>query len=145
MVGLCHYKWYQSQTPSDVPARRLFPEGGRYEVMCQLECWALKGSGVGKGPTSIRERNEWQWRCWALKGGGLWYTLVGEKNETPSMRVWKPFSGRQCFRKHWGEAQRKVQQGQYLLALGLYCYNFKLKWRILCYEDININYVRIQK
>ena len=28
VVGLGCYKWYQSQTPSHVPARRLSPEGG---------------------------------------------------------------------------------------------------------------------
>ena len=28
LVGLDSYKWYQSQTPDDVPAISLFPEGG---------------------------------------------------------------------------------------------------------------------
>ena len=28
VVGLGYFKWYQSQTPGDVPARRLIPEGG---------------------------------------------------------------------------------------------------------------------
>ena len=29
MVDLGRYKWYQSQTPDDVPAFSLFPEGGK--------------------------------------------------------------------------------------------------------------------
>ena len=31
--GLGLYKLYQRQTPSDVRARRLFPEGGRHEAV----------------------------------------------------------------------------------------------------------------
>ena len=42
-VGLGGYKWYQSQTPDDVSARRLSPEGGGHEVVCQQGRWALKG------------------------------------------------------------------------------------------------------
>ena len=35
MVGLGRYKWYQSQTPGNVPMRRLSPEGGGHEAVCQ--------------------------------------------------------------------------------------------------------------
>ena len=33
---------YQSQTLGDVPARRLSPEWGRHETMCQQKHWAPK-------------------------------------------------------------------------------------------------------
>ena len=42
-VGLSRYKWYQSQTPGDVPARRLSPEEGGHEVVCQQGRWARRG------------------------------------------------------------------------------------------------------
>ena len=67
MVGLGWYKWYQNQTPGDVSVRRLNPEGGGHEAMCQQGRWALKGGGLG-GPTLIREGNEYQRRRWASKG-----------------------------------------------------------------------------
>ena len=34
-VGLTRYKWYQSQTTEDVPARKPFSDGGRHEAVCQ--------------------------------------------------------------------------------------------------------------
>ena len=33
--GLDCYKWYQSLTPGDVPARRMSPKGGGHETVCQ--------------------------------------------------------------------------------------------------------------
>ena len=43
-VGLGRYKWYQkSQTLGDVRARRLFPEGGRHEAVCQSRRSAPRG------------------------------------------------------------------------------------------------------
>ena len=53
-VGLVYYKWYQSQTLGDVPARTL----------------GLEGGGLGS-PTLIVEGNECQRECWASKGDGL--------------------------------------------------------------------------
>ena len=46
-VGLDHYKWYQRQTPCNVSKRRLNPEGGGHEAVCQQERWAPKGCGLG--------------------------------------------------------------------------------------------------
>ena len=34
-MDLGRYKWYQSQTPDDVSAFSLFPEGGRHKAVCQ--------------------------------------------------------------------------------------------------------------
>ena len=42
-VGLDGYKWYQSKTPGDVPARRLIPEGGGHEALCQQGRWVPRG------------------------------------------------------------------------------------------------------
>ena len=42
-MDLGRYKWYQSQTPDDVPAFSLFPEGGRHEAC------ASKDAGPGRG------------------------------------------------------------------------------------------------
>ena len=70
VVGLGRYKWYQSQTLGDVPARRLSPEGGGPKTVCQQGHWASNRDGLGS-PTSIGKGNECQQRCWALEGGGL--------------------------------------------------------------------------
>ena len=42
-VGLSCYKWYQIHTLSDVPAKRLSPEGGEHETVCQQGCWLQRG------------------------------------------------------------------------------------------------------
>ena len=34
-AGLGYYKWYQSQTMGDVPARRLSPEESGHKAVCQ--------------------------------------------------------------------------------------------------------------
>ena len=57
VVGLGHYKWYQSQTRGDVSTRRLSPEGCGHEAVCWQGRWGPKGVNWG-GPTSIGERNE---------------------------------------------------------------------------------------
>ena len=53
-VSLVCYKWYQSQTPSNVLARRLSPKGGGHEVVWQQGRWALKGDS--KIPHQLRRR-----------------------------------------------------------------------------------------
>ena len=45
--------------------------------------------------------------------------LVGEENETPFIRVWKPFPSRRVLKP-----RGKAQRGQYLLVVGLDSY----KW-----------------
>ena len=58
VVGLGRYKWYQSQTPGDVPARRLSPEEGvetRGGVPARM--LGIKEEWIG-GPTWIGEGNE---------------------------------------------------------------------------------------
>ena len=78
------------------------------------------------------------------EGGRLWYlTLVREENGTPFMRVWKSFPSRRALKNL--DEKWKAQKGQYLPAVGLGRYNFKLNWRTVYFEDININCVRIQK
>ena len=75
-VGLGSYKWYQSQTSSDVSARKLSPEERwtRGGVLAKTLC--PKGGGVLGVPTSIEGRNkakrhtEYQRGHWAPKGGG---------------------------------------------------------------------------
>ena len=54
-------------TLEDVPTRRLNPEGGGHEAVCQQGRWTLKGGGF-EGPTSIGEGNECQQGRWVLKG-----------------------------------------------------------------------------
>ena len=43
VVGLDRYIWYQSPTPDDVSMRRLNPEGGGHEAVCQQ----------GRGPKGV--------------------------------------------------------------------------------------------
>ena len=87
-LGLGRYKWYQSQTPDYVPARRCAskdagPQGG----------WIWRGSHIDWRKERVPTRTL------GLKGGGLWYpTLVGEENETPFIRVWKPFPSRRVLK-----------------------------------------------
>ena len=59
-VGLGGYKWYQkSQVPSDVPARRLFPE--RVDMRrCVSKDARLRMGWIWWSPISIEERNEYQ-------------------------------------------------------------------------------------
>ena len=61
---------------SDVPAKRLSPEGGEHEAVCHQGRWTPKRGGLG-APTSIGGGNECQWGRWALKGGGLWDPHIG--------------------------------------------------------------------
>ena len=56
-MGLGYYKWYQSQTPGDVPARRLNLEGGWTRDGVLARTLGPEGGGLG-GPTSIGEGNE---------------------------------------------------------------------------------------
>ena len=46
-------------------------------------------------------------------------TLVGEENETPFIRVWKPLPSIRVLKTLRGSSKEKAQQGQYLLAVGL--------------------------
>ena len=62
---------------------------------------------------------------WISKEGGLWDpTLVGERNKTLLIRVWKPFPTKRVLKTLRGNSEGKVQIGQYLLAVGLGCYSF---------------------
>ena len=67
-VGLGRYKWYQSQTPGDVPARRLVPRRAVDTRQC-----ASKNTRPRRGVdlVEVPARNECQQGCWAPKGGGL--------------------------------------------------------------------------
>ena len=99
-VGLDCYKWYQSQTLSDVLVEGWAPKEGGHEVVCQ-------------------------WGRWALKEGGLWDpTLVGEENETFFIRVWKLLPNKRVSKILRGSSKGKAQRGQYLLVVDLGCY----KW-----------------
>ena len=70
------YKWYQSQTLGDVPARRLNPKRGGHKVVCQQGRWAPKGGGLG-GPhrlekgTSVNE-NVGSQRGWIVRSHISW-------------------------------------------------------------------------
>ena len=80
-VGLGRYKWYHSQTLTDVPVRRLSSEGGGQEAVCQQGRWAPKEGGLD-GPTLIGKGNKCQRGCWAPKGGGFRDpTSIGEENK----------------------------------------------------------------
>ena len=52
-MDLGHYKWYQSQTPDDVPAFSLFLEGGEGGGVDTNRC-ASKDVGPQKGVVSHR-------------------------------------------------------------------------------------------
>ena len=55
----------------------------------------------------------------------LWdSTSVGEENETPFVRVWKPLPSRRVLKTLRESLKGKAQRGQYLLAVCLSCY----KW-----------------
>ena len=56
VVDLGYYKWYHSQTLDDVLARRLSPEGGGHEGVCQQGCWARRGWIRGSNIDWRRER-----------------------------------------------------------------------------------------
>ena len=47
-VGLGRYKWYQSQTPGDVPAKRLSPGGGWTRGGVLARTLAPKGGEVDR-------------------------------------------------------------------------------------------------
>ena len=64
-VGPSRYKLYQSQTPGDMPARRLFPEGVDTRH-CANKDAEPEWSRFGGSYTSIGERNECR-GCWDLK------------------------------------------------------------------------------
>ena len=122
-VGLDCYKWYQNQTPGDVPARRLSPKGGWTRGGVPARMLAPKGGGLW-GPASIGEGNECQRGCWIPKGGGLWDpTSVGEENKAFFIRVWKPLPSRHILKTLRRNPKGKAQREQYLLVVGLHCYS----------------------
>ena len=94
-----------------MPTRRLSPEGGGHEVVCQHGWWAPQGVWNSK------EGNECQWGHWAPKASGLWdLTSVGEENEKFFTRVWKPLPSRGVLKTLGGSPKRKTQR---TLAEGL--------------------------
>ena len=54
-MGLGGYKWYQSQTPSDVLAMRLSPEGG-----CTRGDVASKDDGIRRGVDLVGTHINWR-------------------------------------------------------------------------------------
>ena len=70
-VGLGRYKWYQSQTSGDVPARRLFPEGGRHEAKCQTGRWAPKGVDLVVVPYRLEKETSASEDIGPQRGGGV--------------------------------------------------------------------------
>ena len=87
-VGLGRYKWYQSQTPGDVPARRLFPEGGRHDVGC-----ASKDAGPRRWVDLVGSHIDWRkervpTRILGPEGEWIVRSHIGwEENQTPFIRV----------------------------------------------------------
>ena len=74
IVGLGRYKWYQSQTLGNVPARRLFPEGGKHGTVLPIrtlgpeEGWVWWGSHIDgrkeQVPASSPEGVDCDIPCW---------------------------------------------------------------------------------
>ena len=58
VVGLGSYKWYQSQTPDDVLAFSLFPEGGQTQGGVPVRTLGPKRVDLA-GVPSIGERNDY--------------------------------------------------------------------------------------
>ena len=54
-------------------------------------------------------------------------TLVGEENETPFIRVWKPFPSKRVLKTLRKSPKGKAQRRQYLLAVDLGCYVHYIK------------------
>jgi len=70
----------------------------RHEAMCQLGRWAPKGVDLVGSHINWRKERVLV-RTLGPEGGGLGYpTLVGEENETPFIRVWKPFPSRRVLK-----------------------------------------------
>ena len=64
--GLELFQLVQSQTPSDVPVRRMSPEGGLDTRRC-----TNKDAGLRRGWIGVEEGNECQLGRWAPKARGL--------------------------------------------------------------------------
>ena len=59
-------------------------------------------------------------RTLCVEGGWIVIsTSVGEENETPFIRVWKPLPNRCVLKTLRVSLKGKAQRGQYLLAVGL--------------------------
>ena len=96
-VSLGCYKWYQSQTLGDVPAKRLSPRRG----------WTRAGVPARTlGPEGGRFRDP---------------TSVGEENETPFIRVWKPLPSRRVLKALRENPKGKVQRRQRHPYIDQYC------------------------
>ena len=96
---------------------------------CQRERWAPKGGGLWD-PKSIEEGNECQRECWATKEGGLWDpTLIGKRNKTLFIRVWKLLPSQHVLKTLRGSPKGKVQRRQYgtiSTSRGLGCHKITL-------------------
>ena len=55
IAGLGRYKWYQSQTPDYVLARRLFPEGVDTRRCASKDTRPRKGGGFGGVPHRLEK------------------------------------------------------------------------------------------
>ena len=110
-VGLGRYKWYQSQTPGNVPARRLSPDEGWTGVPTRT--LDPKGRWIG-GPTLIGEGNEGTKEGWIVRSH---ISRGGERSIL--IRVWKPLPRRRVLKTLRRSSKRKAQREQHLLTVDL--------------------------
>ena len=122
--------------------------------------WAPKGGGLWD-PILVGEGNEARSRMgvdceiprWLERGmklgleGGGWgdLTLDGEGNKAFFIRVWKHLPSRHVLKTLRGSSKRKVQIGQYLLAVDLGYYNFSSKdaWFLLLSNFLGNGWMRL--
>ena len=117
VVSLGYYKWYQSQTPNDMLARRLNSKGGGHEAVCQQGCWAPKGVYWGvphwleKGTSANKDVGPLRVVDCEIP------TSVGEGNKIFLIRVWKPLLSKRILKTLRENPKEKAQRGQYLLGV----------------------------
>ena len=80
-VGLGCYKWYQSQTPGDVPTRMLMPGGGWTRGSVPARMLSLEGKGGLGRPISIGEREQMPARTLGLEGEWIMRSHIGGGGE----------------------------------------------------------------
>ena len=115
-VDLGRYKWYQSQTPDDVAARRLFPEGGQTRGRVSIRTLGPEGGGFWWGGPHRLEKG-----TGVSEDAGPWR---GVNCEIPRWLGRKPFPSR-CVLETLRESPKgKSQIGQYQLVVGLGRYRF---------------------
>ena len=111
VMGLSRYKWYESQAPSNVLARRLFPEGGQTQGGVPVRTPGPERGVDCENPTLVGEENE---------------TSYKDMETFSKQECFKAFSKHECFK-----ASREAQKPKRKSPKSNICYRWVSHFHLL--------------